>query len=58
VQWFDLFRSFAGDDPATQQKIRLALENESALRQGGMVDDRMRDFIRAAMQSLKAQPAP
>ncbi|MEW6021983.1 MAG: MerR family transcriptional regulator [Pseudomonadota bacterium] len=58
VQWFDLFRSFAGDDPATQQKIRLALENEPALRQGGMVDDRMRDFIRAAMQALKAQPAP
>lgn len=58
VQWFDLFRSFAGDDPATQQKIRLALENEPALRQGGMVDDRMRDFIRAAMQALRAQPAP
>ena len=58
VQWFDLFRAFAGDDPATQQKIRLALENEPALRQGGMVDDRMRDFIRAAMQSLRTQPAP
>lgn len=57
VQWFDLFRSFAGDAPATQQKIRLALENEPALRQGGMVDDRMRDFIRAAMQPLHAQPA-
>jgi len=28
------------------------------LRQGGMVDDRMRDFIRAAMQALRAQPAP
>ena len=58
LQWFDLFRAFAGDDPATQQKIRLALENEPALRQGGMVDDRMRDFIRAAMQALRAQPAP
>lgn len=58
AKWFDLFRAFAGDDPATQQKIRLALEHEPALRQGGMVDDRMRDFIRAAMQALRAQPAP
>ena len=57
-EWFDLFRSYAGDNPATQQKIRLALENEPALRQGGMVDERMREFIRAAMQALRAQPAP
>jgi DNA-binding transcriptional MerR regulator len=51
--WFDLFRSFAGDNPATQHKIRQALENEPELRQSGMVDERMRDFIRAAMQSLR-----
>jgi len=45
-----------------QHKIRLALQNEPALRQGGMVDDRMGNFIRAAMQSLRSdsanQPAP
>lgn len=54
LAWFDLFRSFAGDDPATQQKIRQALQNEPGLRQSGMVDDAMRDFIRAAMGALQA----
>ena len=58
-EWFDLFRSFAGDNPATQQKIRQALENEQELKQPGMVDERMIGFIRAAMQSLqRTQPAP
>ena len=51
--WFDLFRSYAGDDPATQQKIRQALQNEPELKQPGMVDERMIGFIRAAMQSLQ-----
>jgi hypothetical protein len=54
VAWFDLFRSFAGDQPATQQKIRQALQNEPALQQSGMVDERMRAFISAAMQALRA----
>ena len=59
-EWFDLFRSFAGDNPATQQKIRQALENEPELKQLSMVDERLRAFLRAAMQSLlqRAQPAP
>lgn len=57
--WFDLFRSYAGDNPATQHKIRQALENEPELKQPGMVDERMLGFIRAAMQSLqRTQPAP
>ena len=50
--WFDLFRSFAGDNPATQAKVRQALMEEPRLTEGGMVDAAMRDFIRAAMQSL------
>lgn len=54
LAWFDLFRSFAGNDPATQQKIRQALQNEPALTQSGMVDDTMLDFIRAAMGALRA----
>ena len=58
-EWFDLFRSFAGDNPVTQHKIRQALENEPELKQPGMVDERMLDFLRSAMQSLqRAQPAP
>lgn len=54
LAWFDLFRSFAGDQPSTQQKIRQALQDEPALRQSGMVDERMRAFISAAMQALRA----
>lgn len=54
LAWFDLFRSFAGDKPETQQKIRQALQDEPALRQSGMVDERMRAFIGAAMQAMRA----
>jgi DNA-binding transcriptional MerR regulator len=54
-QWFDLFRSYAGNNPATQLKIRQALTEQAELTDGGMVDAAMRDYIRAAMQSL--QPA-
>jgi DNA-binding transcriptional MerR regulator len=51
-QWFDLFRSFAGDNPATQAKIHKALVEEPGLTDGSMVDGSMRDYIRTAMQSL------
>lgn len=53
LQWFDLFRSFAGDNPATQAKIRKALVEEPGLTDGSMVDVAMREFIKAAMQSLR-----
>ena len=54
LAWFDLFRSFAGDKPATHKKIRQALQDEPGLRQSGMVDERMRAFIGAAMQAMRA----
>lgn len=50
--WFELFRSYAGDNPATQQKIRTALANEPGLTAGGFVTPAMRDFMRAAMQAM------
>ena len=53
--WLDLFRSYAGDNPATQKKIRQALENEPALTETGWVDAPMRAFMRKAMASLQAQ---
>jgi DNA-binding transcriptional MerR regulator len=52
-QWFDLFRSFAGDNPATQAKVRQALMEEPRLTEGGMVDAAMRDYVREAMQLLQ-----
>lgn len=54
LAWFDLFRSFAGDKPSTQQKIRQALQDEPELTQSGMVDERMRAFIGEAMRALRA----
>ena len=50
--WFDLFRSYAGDKPETQLKIRQAMAEQPELSNGAMVDAPMRDYIRAAMQSL------
>jgi DNA-binding transcriptional MerR regulator len=55
--WFDLFRSYAGDNPATQLRIRQALENEPALTNTGWVDAPMRAFIRAALEAMRAQAA-
>ena len=54
-EWFDLFRSFAGNNPVTQQKIRQALENEPELKGPGMVDQRMRTFIRAAAGAMRRE---
>jgi hypothetical protein len=53
--WFDLFRSYAGDNPATQMKIRQALENEPALTDTGWVDAPMRGFMREAMGAFPVQ---
>lgn len=55
--WFDLFRSFAGDNPDTQQKVRNALMNEPGLTDTGFVTPAMRDFIRAAMMAMRARHA-
>ncbi len=51
-EWLELFRSFAGDTPVTQQKVRQALTQEPALTDSGFVTPAMRDFIRAAIGSL------
>lgn len=53
--WFDLFRSFAGDNPETQKKIRTALENEPGLTDSGFIDAAMREYMKAAIGSLRAQ---
>lgn len=50
--WFDLFRSFASDNPVTQQKVRQALVNEPGLTDDGFVTPAMREFMRAAMMAV------
>jgi DNA-binding transcriptional MerR regulator len=56
-QWFDLFRSFAGDNPATQAKIREALTKEPGLTDPGWIDAKMLEWVRGAMMALPRRPA-
>jgi MerR family transcriptional regulator, thiopeptide resistance regulator len=55
--WFDLFRSFAGDNPATQAKIRDALTKEPGLTDPGWIDADMLAWVRGAMMALQRRPA-
>jgi len=52
-QWLSLFQSFAGSDPATREKIRLAHAKEPALLTGTWMSEDMLAFLR---QSLAALP--
>ncbi|MGS0892090.1 MerR family transcriptional regulator [Burkholderia stagnalis] len=51
-RWLDLFRSYAGDDPATHAKFRHAMMHEPALTRDAWVDDTLLGFMRAAMARL------
>ncbi|KAB0649659.1 MerR family transcriptional regulator [Burkholderia diffusa] len=51
-RWLDLFRSYAGNDPATHAKFRDAMMTEPALTKDSWVDDTLLAFIREAMAQL------
>ena len=51
-RWLDLFRSYAGNDPATHAKFRDAMMTEPALTKDSWVDDTLLGFIREAMAQL------
>ncbi|PMS14620.1 MerR family transcriptional regulator [Trinickia dabaoshanensis] len=51
-RWFELFRSYAGDDPNTQRKFREALQNEPELQVGTLADETLLTFVRQAMQRI------
>ncbi|KWF09133.1 MerR family transcriptional regulator [Burkholderia pseudomultivorans] len=51
-RWLELFRGYAGDDPATHAKFRAAMANEPALAKNAWVDDTLLGFIREAMAQL------
>ncbi|MBJ7309106.1 MerR family transcriptional regulator [Rugamonas sp. CCM 8940] len=55
--WFELFRDFAGDRPATMLKIRAATEKEPTLRTGTWMSDDMLTFIRQSAATLQAAAA-
>ncbi|MDF3839770.1 MerR family transcriptional regulator [Cupriavidus basilensis] len=54
-RWLALFRAYAGDDPATQQKIRRALEAEPRLTEGTWVDAALLGYLRDALATLPAR---
>jgi hypothetical protein len=52
-QWLDHFHGFAGNDPATHARIRLAHTHEPVLGSEGMVSAALMDYIQKALASLK-----
>lgn len=49
--WMELFRAYAGDDPATHARIREAYANEPGLRSGSTVDQAMLAYVQQASQA-------
>ena len=52
--WVELFRSYAGDDPQTQAKIRLAMEREPELSASPWMGPDLMAYVREAMAGLQA----
>ncbi len=53
AEWAGLTRSFAGDDPATHAKIRLAHDSEPLLTIGSWIRDDMKSFIGQGMAAFR-----
>ncbi|AXF20745.1 MerR family transcriptional regulator [Burkholderia pyrrocinia] len=51
-RWLDLFRGYAGDDPATHAKFRKAMTTEPVLTKDAWIDDTLLGFMREAMARL------
>lgn len=47
-RWMTLFRAYAGDDPATHERIREAYAKEPDLRRGSAVDEVLMGYLRKA----------
>ncbi|PCE24628.1 MerR family transcriptional regulator [Burkholderia ubonensis] len=54
-RWLDLFRGYAGDDPATHAKFRQAMMNEPVLTKDAWADETLLGFMREAMAQLNPQ---
>jgi DNA-binding transcriptional MerR regulator len=52
-RWMDLFRSYAGDDPATHATIRHALQSEPELTKGSWANEALLGFMREAVRRLE-----
>ena len=54
-EWMDLTCSYAGNDPATHQKLRSAYETEPLLRIGSWITDDMKGYIGQAMAVARSR---
>lgn len=57
-EWMARFCEFAGTNPATHAKIRLANQTEPGLMTGTFITDQLLAYIAAAMASLGTPPCP
>ena len=55
-RWLELFHSWAGDNPATQQKIRTAMEQQPTLTEGTWLTPALLDYLRTAIAALFSSP--
>jgi DNA-binding transcriptional MerR regulator len=53
-RWMELFRAYAGDDPATHARIREAYAKEPDLRSGSAVDDALLGYVRESIAGMQA----
>lgn len=53
LQWLDLFRSYAGDNPDTHAKFRNAHEQEPALMTGSLITPELLNYMRSAFAQLR-----
>ncbi len=52
MQWSEHFRGFAGDDPATHARVRMAHAQEPALN-SGLVSRELMEYVQRAVAALK-----
>lgn len=52
ADWLELFRSYAGENPATQMKIRRAMEQEPTLSEGTWLTPPLLAYLREAVVNL------
>lgn len=50
--WLELFQSYASDNPATQMKIRQAMEQEPTLTEGTWLTPALLDYLRQCVTQL------
>ncbi|SQI34518.1 TipAS antibiotic-recognition domain [Serratia plymuthica] len=52
AKWLELFQSYAGTDPATQMKIRQAMEQEPTLTEGTWLTPALLSYLQQAVTHL------